>query len=153
MAQNKEQLDKLLGFISTIIQDPGNEEFTKKLRALVSPNGESGAFAVSAGSNSKIDSIYELCIERIIHDQAVRFYNGFPIEELKSSLIADFVRMEHFRRKDNFDDFCSEYGYDNEPGPKRTKARKIWKSCLAQNEKLHRCFTEEQIEEMCETIQ
>ena len=106
MAQNKEQLNKLLGFISTIIQDPGNEEFTKKLRALVSPNGESGAFAVSAESNSKIDSIYELCIERIIHDQAVRFYNGFPIEELKSSLIADFVRMEHFRRKDNFDDFC-----------------------------------------------
>ena len=42
MAQNKEQLDKLLGFISTIIQDPGNEEFTKKLRALVSPNGEIG---------------------------------------------------------------------------------------------------------------
>ena len=106
MAQNKEQLDKLLGFISTIIQDPGNEEFTKKLRALVSPNGESNAFAVSAKNNSKIDSIYELCIERIIHEQAVRFYNRFPIEELKSSLIADFVRMEHFRRKDNFDDFC-----------------------------------------------
>lgn len=106
MAQNKEQLDKLLGFISTIIQEPGNEEFTKKLRALVSPNGESNAFAVSAESNSKIDSIYELCIERIIHDQAVRFYNGFPIEELKPALIADFVRMEHFRRKDNFDDFC-----------------------------------------------
>ena len=54
---------------------------------------------------------------------------------------------------DDFDDFCSEYGYDNEPGPKRTKARKIWKACLAQNESLRRCFTEEQIEEMRETIQ
>lgn len=54
---------------------------------------------------------------------------------------------------DDFDEFCSKYGYDNEPGPKRTKARKIWKACLAQNEKLRRCFTEEQIEEMRETIQ
>lgn len=106
MAQNKEQLDKLLGFISAIIQEPGNEEFTKKLRALVSPNGEPNALAVSAESNSKIDYIYELCIERIIHDQAVRFYNEFPIAELRPTLIADFVRMEHFRRKDNFDDFC-----------------------------------------------
>lgn len=37
--------------------------------------------------------------------------------------------------------------------PEDAKARKIWKLCLAQNEKLHRCFTDEQIEEMRETIQ
>lgn len=54
---------------------------------------------------------------------------------------------------DDFENFCSEYGYNNEPGPELKKARKIWKSCLAQNEKLRRCFTEEQIEEMRETIQ
>ena len=54
---------------------------------------------------------------------------------------------------DDFDGFCSEYGYDNTPGSERTKARRIWKLCLAQNEKLRRCFTEEQIEEMRETIQ
>ena len=54
---------------------------------------------------------------------------------------------------DDFEEFCSEYGYDNTPGSERTKARKIWKLCLKQNEKLHRCFTEEQIEEMRETIQ
>ena len=54
---------------------------------------------------------------------------------------------------DDFDDFCSEYGYDNKPGSERTKARKIWRACLAQNEKLRRCFTEEQIEEMRDTIQ
>ena len=54
---------------------------------------------------------------------------------------------------DDFDEFCSEYGYDNTPGSERTKARKIWKACLAQNEKLRRCFTEEQIEEMRDTIQ
>ena len=54
---------------------------------------------------------------------------------------------------DDFDEFCHEYGYSDTPGPERTKARKIWKACLAQNEKLFRCFTEEQIEEMRETIQ
>ena len=54
---------------------------------------------------------------------------------------------------DDFDEFCSEDGYDNTPGPKRTKARKIWKACLAQNKKLRRCFTKEQIEEMRDTIQ
>lgn len=37
----------------------------------------------------------------------------------------------------------SKYGYDNTPGSERTNARKIWKACLAQNEKLRRCFTEE----------
>lgn len=53
----------------------------------------------------------------------------------------------------DFDEFCSEYGYDNTPGSERTKARRIWKACLKQNEKLRRCFTKEQIEEMCDTIQ
>lgn len=53
----------------------------------------------------------------------------------------------------DFDEFCSEYGYDNTPGLWRTKARRLWKACLKQNEKLHRCFTEEQIKEMRETIQ
>ena len=54
---------------------------------------------------------------------------------------------------DDFDEFCLDYGYDNKPGSERTKARKIWKLCLAQNEKLRRRFTEEQIEEMRDTIQ
>ena len=54
---------------------------------------------------------------------------------------------------DDFDEFCSEYGYDNAPGIELTNARKIWRACLAQNKKLRRCFTEEQIEEMRETIQ
>lgn len=106
MAQNKEQLNKLLGFISSIINEPGNEEFTQKLKALVSPDGEANALTVSSSVNKKIDSIYELCVERIIHEQAVKFYNGFPIEQLIPVLTADFVRMEHFRRRNNFDDFC-----------------------------------------------
>ena len=56
--------------------------------------------------DSRIDEIYELCIEKIIREQATAFYNDFPISEIKSQLVEDLVRMENFRRKDNFGDFC-----------------------------------------------
>ena len=52
-----------------------------------------------------MDEIYEYCIEKIIREQAVLFYNIFPIQSIVDSLIEDFVRMEHFRRKGNFEDF------------------------------------------------
>lgn len=55
-------------------------------------------------NDQRIDEIYEYCIERIIKQQAQEFYLGFPfgIDELTS----DFCRMETFRRKGNFVDFC-----------------------------------------------
>lgn len=56
--------------------------------------------------NSKIDEIYEYCIERVIKEQATQFYKYFPITELKKQLIEDYCRMERFRRKDVFEDFC-----------------------------------------------
>lgn len=42
----------------------------------------------------------------IIKEQASRFYQGFKINSIKESLIQDFIRMERFRRKDGFEDFC-----------------------------------------------
>lgn len=55
-------------------------------------------------NDQRMDEIYEYCIERIIKQQAQEFYRGFPfgIAELTS----DFCRMETFRRKGNFVDFC-----------------------------------------------
>lgn len=55
-------------------------------------------------NDQRMDEIYEYCIERIIKQQAQDFYMNFPfgIEELTS----DFCRMETFRRKGNFIDFC-----------------------------------------------
>ena len=35
MAQNKEQLNKLLEFIKRLIDEPGNEDFTDKLRKML----------------------------------------------------------------------------------------------------------------------
>ena len=56
--------------------------------------------------DERIDQIYEYCIEKIIRQQAEDFYKDFPIEDIKSQLIEDCMRMEFFHRKDNFGDFC-----------------------------------------------
>ena len=56
--------------------------------------------------DERINQIYEYCIEEIIRKQAKEFYEDFPLQSIKETLIGDFVRMESFRRKDNFGDFC-----------------------------------------------
>lgn len=57
-------------------------------------------------NDERIDEIYEYCIEKIIHRQAEEFYNFFPINSIVSTLVEDYVRMESFRRKNDFGDFC-----------------------------------------------
>ena len=52
-----------------------------------------------------LDDIYEYCIENNIKEQAVGFYKDFPLQPIVPQLIQDFIKMEHFRRKNNFDEF------------------------------------------------
>lgn len=56
--------------------------------------------------DERINEIYELCIEKVVRKQAAEFYADFPIKGLIPQLEEDFIRMEFFRRKDNFGDFC-----------------------------------------------
>lgn len=56
--------------------------------------------------DERINDIYEYCIEDIIKKQATEFYADFPLQTIKDRLIGDYIRMESFRRKDNFEDFC-----------------------------------------------
>jgi hypothetical protein len=98
MSSNKEQLQKLLDFIHSITKQQGNEWFVAELFNQLSYSENS--------SQSKIDNIYEYCVEKIIREQAVNFYKDFPITEIKSQLIEDYIRMEHFKKKNNFEDFC-----------------------------------------------
>ncbi len=56
--------------------------------------------------DERINQIYEYCIEKIIRKQAEEFYKDFPLESIIPSLVEDFIRMESFKRKDNFGDFC-----------------------------------------------
>ncbi len=96
--------EKLKTTINKIVQlSKQNSEFDTELRK---------ALGIGASANSaiiddeRITQIYEYCIEKIIRKQAEEFYSDFPVKSIVSILIEDFVRMEYFRRKDNFGDFC-----------------------------------------------
>ena len=80
-----------------------NPEFSAELRKAleITPS----AIDISIADN-RINQIYEYCIEQIIRRQASEFYASFPIKSIKPQLIADFVNMEFFRRKDDFGNFC-----------------------------------------------
>lgn len=57
-------------------------------------------------NNFSIERIYEFCIKEVTEKQGMKFYEDFKLETIKRSLIEDYIRMEHFRREDNFEDFC-----------------------------------------------
>ena len=79
-----------------------NAEFDMELRKRLNV---ASANSVLLG-DERINQIYEYCIEEIIRKQAEEFYKDFPLQSIKDTLIGDFIRMESFRRKDNFRDFC-----------------------------------------------
>lgn len=100
MAIDTTQLDKIIQFVQKLKELPGSEQFIARLRDVV--NDEQ----LIVTQDPKIDEIYEYCVEKISRQQAEQFYESFPIHEIKTGLIEDFVRMEMFRRRDNFKDFC-----------------------------------------------
>jgi hypothetical protein len=79
-----------------------NAEFGTDLRKKL---GISSACVVNT-TDERIDNIYEYCIEKVVRRQAEGFYADFPLHSISDTLIEDFCRMESFRRKDNFGDFC-----------------------------------------------
>ena len=79
-----------------------NAEFDVELRKRLKVASANSVLS----DDERITEIYEHCIEKIIKKQADEFYKDFPLEAIKNTLIGDFVRMESFRRKDNFGDFC-----------------------------------------------
>jgi hypothetical protein len=97
---NKSNLQKLFEFIIDISQIKGNEWFKDKLIIKFSSNNSSNL------SGTQFDEIYEYCLQKIINEHAEKFYTDFKIIEIKEKLIEDFIRMERFRRDDNFEDFC-----------------------------------------------
>jgi hypothetical protein len=93
-------LEKLIDFIIELSQFKENSWFKEKLsRKLLSNNS-------ARLSSPQLDEIYEHCINKIICEHAQRFYSDFKLSSVKEKLIQDFIRMERFRRDDNFEDFC-----------------------------------------------
>jgi len=100
--KHREQLEALLKFIEDLRKQPENKWFDEELKKRYgdTPN------LSTISSIPQIDEIYEYCIEKVIQAQADDFYKDFPLEKIKKSLINDFVKMEHWRRRDNFQEFC-----------------------------------------------
>lgn len=99
--QDKEKLKKLLDILEELLKIKGNEwlidAVLEKIKK-VSSIEEIAKFSV-------IQDIHEHCIEKVIIKQANDFYTDFKIEEIKQELIKDYVKMEHERRRDDFENF------------------------------------------------
>ena len=92
---NREYLKKLLDFLrERILPIPGNQWFAKEFYKLLAP-----------ASDASIPDIHEQCIESILTQQANEFYKDFVIADLRPQLIADFIKMEHWRRRNNIYEF------------------------------------------------
>ena len=93
---NREYLKKLLLFLETrILSNQDNQWFAKDLYKILAPI-----------SDARISDIHEQCIESILREQATEFYKDFVIEDIKAQLITDFIKMEHWRRRNNIPEFC-----------------------------------------------
>lgn len=100
MQSNKEKLNKFIDFIEELSLQKSNAWFKNEL---ISRLGGSSSKEIPAEA---INEIHELCIKRIIQEHAEKFYSDFKLSDIKCQLISDFIRMETFRRNDNFEDFC-----------------------------------------------
>lgn len=80
-----------------------NEEFNKELRGRLKVGLPKNPNTIE---DNKLMQIYEYCIEKVVRRQAEEFYANFPFQSLVNQLVDDFCKMEFFRRKDNFQDFC-----------------------------------------------
>ena len=94
-------MEKLLLLIDEIGNEEENLWFKQKIQSKYNVFLEN-----NYKNDNSINKIYEYCIKEIITNQANKFYEDFKLTEIKSKLIEDFIRMEHFRREDNFEDFC-----------------------------------------------
>lgn len=92
---NREYLKKLLDFLQNrILSNHDNQWFAKDLYKILAPI-----------SDARISDIHEQCIESILKEQAAEFYKDFVIEKIRPQLIADFIKMEHWRRRNNIQEF------------------------------------------------
>lgn len=101
MSENKQDLVKLLDFIIEISSTPNNNWFRKELVNKLVP-----LTASKSGNNPEITEIHEYCIKKILQDQAKLFYKDFNLPNINDELCNDYVRMEQYRRADNFEEFC-----------------------------------------------
>lgn len=98
----KNKLKHLVNIIGDLIKIDGNgwliDEILKKV--------QDSAPTEEIAKHSLIQNIHEYCVEQKILKQATDFYASFSIPEIKDQLIKDYQKMEHERRRDDFENFC-----------------------------------------------
>ena len=76
-----------------------NDELRKKL-------GITSAASSAVIEDERLNQIYEYCIEDILRKQADNFYDVFKDSSFKDILVSDYIRMERFRRRNEFGDYA-----------------------------------------------
>jgi len=99
--QDKEKLKKLIEIFEELLKIKGNEWLIDAILEKI--KNTSSLDEIS--KHSVIQDIHEHCIENVIIKQANDFYSDFKLEEISSKLVFDFVKMEHERRRDDFENF------------------------------------------------
>lgn len=100
--KDKDKLIKLVQIIGELLKIDGNEWLIDEILKTIGENSPVEEIA----KHSLIQNIHEYCVEQKIEKQATEFYSSFPIDELKPQLILDYKKMEHERRRDDFENFC-----------------------------------------------
>ncbi len=100
--KDKKKLKKLVQIIGDLLKEEGNEWLIDEILQTI---GEVSPVEEIA-KHSLIQNIHEYCVEQKIDKQAKEFYDSFPIAEIKDQLILDYRKMEHERRRDDFENFC-----------------------------------------------
>ena len=108
MAQNKEQLEKLLLFIEKLVNEPGNEVFANKLRQML---GVSSLFVST--DNSKLTEIEKyLGLDYLLDSTSPIIDYSFVADDyIREQLISDFREMLRYRygvrsHKIDFSEYC-----------------------------------------------
>ena len=78
-------------------------EFDEELRKKLEITSSASSAIID---DERLSQIYEYCIEDILRKQADNFYNVFKYASFKENLVSDYVRMERFRRRNEFGDYA-----------------------------------------------
>jgi thiol-disulfide isomerase/thioredoxin len=99
---DKGKLKKLNQLVARLAAEPGNEWMADDLLKQISLRSDTDA----QGLHPILLHIHEQCIEENIKTQADEFYKDFPFEEIRPQMIGYMIKMEHERRRGDFEGFC-----------------------------------------------
>lgn len=100
--KDREKLKKFVQIIGELLKIEGNEWLIDEILKVI----EDSSPIEEIARHSVIQNIHEYCVEQKIEKQAAEFFNSFPILEIKDQLIQDYKKIEHERRRDDFENFC-----------------------------------------------